>query len=119
MRKLRRTQDLMITCQEEQKKMIKNSQLKVLKFSKIAPHLNLDQSSSDHHDMENHRREAHHLFKQGKRRFTGFSLNGSMSYRSRGSEREQEQVIPATAEIGKGAFNYTLNVDTHKISSKP
>ena len=108
----------MITCQDEQRKMIRNSQLKVIKFSKIAPDLNLDQSSSDHRDMEIHRKEAHTLFKPGQRRLTGFSINGSMSYRSRGSMREEEQVIPATAEITKGAFNYKLNIDTHKINTQ-
>ena len=61
----------------------------MLKFSKLAPEITLDETSSDEKNKEVHELNAKHMFDKKTRMTDGKlqSINGSFSARSRGSNQ--------------------------------
>ena len=92
----------------------------MLKFAKLHPHENLEETSSTDPNIETHQKEAKHIFSHIKKKSThGVStINGSMSARSRADTfRELEQIIPATTEVAKGKDNYLLELRSKTITN--
>ena len=78
LRKVRRTQALMIELNDFHKKLIENSKTKVLKFSQLAPDLSLSDTSSEDEKKEIHEIEAKFMFDKHRRvRVGSASMNGS------------------------------------------
>ena len=90
----------------------------MLKFARLHPHENLEDSSSTDANAEIHQKEAKHIFSHIKRKAThgASTINGSMSVRSRADTvRELEQIIPATTEVAKGKDNYLIELRSKTI----
>ena len=81
----------MLKLSDEHKKLIRNSQLKVLKFKKLAPSLDLNETSSEERDKDMHEIYAKRMFDKNKRMQDGqLSNNGSFSARSARSYRSRQ-----------------------------
>ena len=87
----------MLNFTENHKKLIKNSQLKVLKFSQLAPEVKLDDTSSEEGATPIHEYEATVIFDKHRRTFVGNSSQiSSFSARSRLSAKiSKAQIIPS------------------------